>query len=52
MHNACAKNVLKILEIEVHTWKLNVFVDRALVLIGTPRFQKQPLVPLGTDVKN
>ena len=27
MHNACTKNVLNILEIEVHTWKLNVLVD-------------------------
>ena len=46
------KNVLKIIEIEVHTWKLNVLVDWVLFLIRIPRFQKQPLVPLGTDVKN
>ena len=31
MHDACAKNVLEILEIEVHTWKLNVLVDCSLI---------------------
>ena len=51
MHNAGAKNVLKILEIEVHMWKLNELTDWVLFLIGVPRFQKQPLVPLGTDMK-
>ena len=40
IHNACAKNVLKILEIEVHTRKLIVLVDCVLVLIGIPGFQR------------
>ena len=52
MHNACAKNVVEVPEIEVHTWKPNVLVDWVLFLIKIPRFQKQPMVPLGTDVKN
>ena len=38
MHNACAKKFLKILEIEVHTWKLNMLIDRVLFLIGIPSF--------------
>ena len=38
-----AKNVLKILEIKAHTWKLNMLVDWVLFLIGIdPCLEKSP----------